>query len=299
MQEITPIPDIVIHALPDLSKKSTMALLLIYQQKFISEAELLNKILVRPSDVAPIMGSISKYVTIYSTASREVYYAVNLTLLLADHDCSSCSCSVKKVFRNGGGAVRYYECSSEIVCVHDHARLAEATIKIHKLCRKLKVIENIGHKVIRKETEAVRDYADMDVKLWRNKDYVDYIYDKYKEYYPHLSTLTKKSINIGFQALKKTFTAEYEEEEWPLRMKHYITWAFDAAAKKNKVVSMKYICGHRNMVEFANTSTYVKQLMRCEQYDIMCPYMAKTCTIQSGGAECTSKLMGQMKKRYN
>lgn len=296
---MTPLPDVVFSALPNLNKKATLALLEIYRHKLISEAELLNNIRLRPGDTAPVMESISKYITIYSNTSREVHYAVNLTLLLADYDCPSCKYSAKKVLRHDGSAIKYYECSLPVSCACDYSRIAEATVKIHKLMKKMKVVESVGHKIVRKAVKTVRDYVDLDITEWRNTEYVDFIYDKYKEYYPHLSTLNKKTISLKFQILKKAFVAEYEEEEWPLLLKHYITWAFEEAARLNKVVSMKYMCGHRNMVEFVSNSTYVKQLAHCKQYDIMCPYMKKTCIIISGGSECTSKLRDHMNKRYN
>jgi hypothetical protein len=302
--EVIPaIPTEILGALQNVSNDSRKIALLVFQEIMITESELCNRAKVKMSakKLEPAFAKLCKMQIInrHEDDSHVIWYVIHSRLLMDNFHCKGCEFKKKEVFRSPMNSAHYYTCKAPVLCAYNYYRVAHAVLKRYKAEHGLSIVP-LNFRMTRKKGEDfVREYKTKRVEEWKAKDFVDFILDKYQEYYPHVPTPSRQSIQRSFTVVKKAFSEEFEDT-WQFLVKHYINFNFKKASEEYKMVSMKYMTRVFNMQTYLQEHAFIHTVQECETYGFRCPYWQDGgCKLIRQQSKCSKHIRSVMRRKYN
>jgi len=299
---IPTIPVEVLQTLNLVSNDSRKIALLVFSEIMVTESTLceVTKIPMSSKNLEPAFRKLLKFgiVDRLEDDGHVIWYTIHSKLLMEHMSCKSCHFRHKEVFRSPVNSAHYYTCNAPILCGYNYYRVAHAVLKRYKAEHGLSPVATDFRSARKSVVENVREYTGKDIEEWATKDFLEYILDKYKEYYPHIATPNRASIQKNFTIIKRAFIEEFDE--WKYLVKHYITWNFQVASAEYKTVSMSRMTKPYHMQDYLEKHPFVNTVQECGVYGIKCPYWVdEGCKLVRQQSRCSKKIRSAMRRKYN
>jgi len=236
----------------------------------------------------------------YKDEHHNVWYTLHHRLIIDNMQCQGCEFKKKAVHRGPEKSAKYYKCKAPMPCAYNYYRVAHGLLK--------RTMADIGLQAITTDFRVTRSttniqerrYEQCPVEEWEPEFFVDYMYDMYKQYYPHLDTPAKIKIRKSLAKVRKAFAAEYEDN-YRYMVKQYIVYNFEDASKTHNIVNVHRLMQVYQMKKYLDENPWVEEIETCGRFDIRCPYWQEGgCVITKDPRnKCTKKIRKHMREKYN
>jgi hypothetical protein len=227
---------------------------------------------------------------------HRVYYTVHPQRIMMNTICVDCDLARRKSLRINKKAFHYFDCTSELNCVGNYFRIAQALLKKKKAMHGLQKATDF--RVTRKKVENLdNEFVEKDVDVWILKDFTSYTMHMYRKHYPNIEYPARTSIQRNLSSIKKFIVTE--RDDWGFVLKQYIDHTFKESVENNRGTSTKWMKNQKNIRDFLGTKA-VNKIEACELYEMRCAYWVDgRCEIVATKGKCTKKIRKIMRRKYN
>ena len=302
---IPSIPVEILEKLYTLNNKITIKFaLIVFKELIVTESDLtvICKIALTAKNIDVHYDKLYSLglVERYKDEHHNVWYTLHHRMIVDNMQCSQCEFKKKTVYKGAEKSAKYYKCKAPILCGYNYYRVAHGLLKRSMADIGLQAMTQNFRTTRSTMNVKEREYLSLTVDEWTPECFVEFMYDMYKEYYPHLETPAKNKIRKSLSQVRKAFESEYEDK-YKYMVKKYITYNFEDAAKTHNIVNVYRLMQVYQMKKYLDENPWVEEIQTCGTYDIKCPYWEDGgCVITKDPRnKCTKKIRKYMLEKYN
>lgn len=272
----------------------------IYKHRVISNVDLQKETSISLNDIDELMYQYkwTKLIQKYCNDSGDVVYMPHIAVLNANFACTGCKyVQYKKVSYEGFKPVKMPLCTLTTIKCHNEYYRNIKNVKKSLQCQGYKLS---SFREVLKHTDLKIDESFLYPKKlieWKNKDFVNYVYQEYhKRYKKQIThTISKTPIARFINAFCAIISEKYPEDT-NFFIYRYINYSFEKADQEgfrfNWVVASK-----PNIIREFMDNCKVASCNKCTKYKLYCPYFKNEKCIAN--VKCTKSLRSKIKEHYN